>query len=476
MTDPATTTGQLAGDGELASGGELAGGELAGGGELAPVPWSRSDRWVPTTVVRPAQRLMNSEAASAAVMLVAALVALAWANSGWAAAYRTFWDIQVAVRSSSTGGIELTLRGWITDGAMTLFFFLVALDIKRELVSGELRDRRAAALPVAAAAGGMVVPALIYVAFTAGTPAVHGWAIPMATDIAFAVGVVTLLGRRVPFGAKLFLLVLAIADDFGAILVIAVYYAGDLSYGWLGASLGLLALTAVLRRWEVRSLAPYLVLGVACWFTLHESGVHATVVGVAVAFLCPARPFHPVGYFLRRAPEHLARAGSGQPDSSAALHELARSAVESEPPLDRVARALRPWVNFGIVPLFALASAGVALSYRSFGDAESGRLILGTALGLVLGKTIGVFGVVALARALRLGVLPAGTTWPQMLGISVCAGIGFTVALFITGISFDQGVLGDAAKTGILLGSLVAGVAGWLILWAAGKSAPPPPV
>ncbi len=376
------------------------------------------------TLVRPVQRFMQVEAAGAVVMLAAAVVALVWANSPWSAGYDSLWATSVG---------DLSLQEWVNDGLMALFFLVVGLEIKRELVVGELRDRRVAALPAMAALGGMVVPALIYVACNAGHEGSRGWGIPMATDIAFAVGVVSLLGRRVPPGAKLFLLALAVVDDLGAIVVIALVYTEDVSLPWLALAVAALAVAVLLRRADVRRLLPYALLGVGCWIALHESGVHATLAGAAFGFLAPA------------------------------------VAAEGESPLDRIVAVLNPWVSFAVVPLFALANAGVSLSGDLLGDAPGDRVVLGIALGLVVGKPVGVVGATWLACRLRVGRLPVGTGWRHLVGVGVCAGIGFTVALFVAGLSFDDPEVVDRAKIGILAGSLLAGVLGYLVL----RSAPP---
>ncbi len=446
----------------------------AAGAPPIPATWSASDRFVPTAFVRPVLRFINVEASGAAVMLAAAVLALLWANSPWAASYESLWSTPSEI-SVGALHLELTLREWVNDGAMALFFFLVALEIKRELVLGELREPRAAALPAVAALGGMVVPALIYVAFNAGTPAVRGWGIPMATDIAFAVGVVSLLGSRVPTGAKLFLLVLAIVDDLGAILVIALVYTEKLSLGWLAAALLAVGAAAWLQRSDVRSLVPYLVLGAVCWYTLHESGVHATLAGVAFGFVTPAAAFYRPDRFVphaRRLVDEIERSvlNDGEIDASerehneSALRDLARLATETESPLDRTVQRLNPWVSFGVVPVFALANAGVAVSADAAANAVSDPVFLGVGLGLLVGKVVGIVAATAAVCRVGLGVLPAGATWWHMTGVAACAGIGFTVALFVTALSFDDPTTTATAKTGVLAASVVAGVLGYLLL------------
>lgn len=439
--------------------------------------WSASDRFVPRVFVRPAQEFIQVESAGGVVMLCAAAVALIWANSPWNGGYEALWGTKISVGIGDLVHLDhLTLRDWVNDAAMALFFFVVGLEIKREFVSGELRDPKAAALPVLAAMGGMAVPALIYLSFNAGTSAGKGWGIPMATDIAFAVGVLSLLGPRIPSGAKLFLLTLAIADDLGAILVIALFYTQQLSVGWLVVSFAAVVVAITLRRVHVRSLVPYLCLGVFAWYGVLESGVHATIAGVVFGFITPAWSFNNPARFASDARPMVDEVQSAFDDNmleqgeyermSAALSDLRRLATETEAPLDRLVKRLNPWVSFVILPLFALANAGISLSSDSLGGAWGDRVVLGVAAGLVVGKTIGVFGASWLACRLRLGSLPSQTSWRVMLGVSGCAGIGFTVALFVTNLSFTDVELTDSAKLGVLCGSLFAGIAGFLFLRA----------
>jgi len=438
--------------------------------------WSESDRFVPRVFVRPLQRFMEIEAAGGAIMMVAAVMAMVWANSPWQAGYEALWETRLDLGLGELVHVDLTLRQWVNDGLMTIFFFVVGLEIKRELVVGELRDPRAAALPAIAALGGMAVPAVIYLAFNAGHAGAKGWGIPMATDIAFVVGVVSLLGRRVPAGGKLFLLTLAIVDDLGAIAVIAIFYTSGLSLAWVAVALVAVAAAAYLTRIRVRSQVPYIVLAVACWYSLHESGVHATIAGVAFGLVCPPWSFYDPRRFAERARPIVdmiegayrdpSVAGAGHQESQSSLHELNRLATESVSPLERNEHRLAPWVGFVIVPVFALANAGVQL-----GGANFGRIALGVATALVVGKTLGVFGATWLAVRLGIGRLPSATSWGVMVGLAMCAGIGFTVALFVAGLSFDVAAMTDEAKIGILAGSLAAGVAGytWLRLASRGR-------
>jgi NhaA family Na+:H+ antiporter len=443
-------------------------------------PWSGSDRYVPRTVVQPLQRVLRHEAAGGVVMLVAAGIAIAWANSPWADSYAEVWQTPLRVE---LGGLlhldHLSLQAWVNDALMTVFFLLVGVEIKREVVHGELRDPRAVALPVVAALGGMVVPAAIYAALNSGGPGADGWAVPMATDIAFAVGVVTLVGSRVPLAAKVFLLTLAVADDIGAIVVIAVFYTGALSWGWLAcAAVGLAAIFA-LRRGDVQSLAPYLAAGAFAWLALLESGVHATLVGVALGLLTPAWPLRSPRLFppeARRVANRIEAAYYDRvltqeefSENEQRIAEVARLAMFSTSPLERLERALSPWVAYVVVPVFALANAGVALTGDAIGGVVSEPVTVGVVLGLFAGKTAGVLGATALAVRLGIGRLPGGTTWRHVVGLATTAGVGFTVALFVTSLAFDDAAVGDAAKVGILVGSTLSGLVGYLIL----RTSPP---
>ena len=437
--------------------------------------WSESNRFVPRAMVQPLQRLLRHEAAGGVVMLVAAVVAIVWANSPWSQSYVDLWATPLRVELGDVLHLDhLSLQAWVNDALMTVFFLLVGLEIKREAVHGELQDLRSVALPVIAAVGGMVVPAGTFWAFNIGEAGADGWGIPMATDIAFAVGVVTLLGRRVPLAAKIFLLTLAIADDIGAIVVIAVFYTGDLSLGWLVTALVGLGVIFAMRRGDVQALAPYLAVGALVWLALLESGVHATLAGVALGLLTPAWPLRSPRRYPRETRHLLDRiersyydrvvTGDEFEHNEHLIAEVARLSMHSTSPLERLERALSPWVAFVIVPVFALANAGVPLSGDAIGGLVSDPVTVGTLLGLVVGKPVGVLAASFLAVRLGLGRLPDGTTWRQMAGLGTCAGIGFTVALFVTSLSFTDPALADSAKVGILAGSLLAGVAGYLLL------------
>jgi NhaA family Na+:H+ antiporter len=420
-------------------------------------------------VVRPAQEFMRWEAASGVVLLVATLAALVWAN----AAIGSYDDVSGAGVRFQVGGVELQddVRHLVNDGLMALFFLVIGLEIKRELVLGELSDRRAATLPVVAAVGGMALPALIFLAVTgaAGGEGARGWGIPMATDIAFALGVLALLGRRVPSTLAVLLLAVAVIDDIGAIAVIALFYSEGTSIGWLAvAGLGLAAIVA-LQRLHVRNLVPYVALGLAVWLATYESGVHATIAGVALGLLTPARPFQPPAAVSDEA-HRIADETADEPldpdaDASAwrRLSVLSREAIS---PLTRIEHALHPWTSFLVLPVFALANAGIVLSGDSLAAARESPVTLGVAAGLVIGKVVGVTGGAYAATRLGLGRLPDGLGWRHVVGMAGLAGVGFTVSLFISGLAYEEDALASAAKIGILGGSVIAALVGAGILLA----------
>ncbi len=425
--------------------------------------WLGSDRKLARTVGRPMVRFLGIEASGGILLMVATVVALVWANSPWSGSYYDFWHTEVNlsvgdVISLEAHGNPLNLAEFVNDVLMAVFFFVVGLEIKREMVAGELRRLRVAALPIVAALGGMVVPALIYLAFNRSGAGSNGWGIPMATDIAFAIGIVSLLGRRVPTSLKVFLLSLAIVDDIGAILVIAVFYTSDLSMGWLLVGVATMVAVVVMTRAKVWYTPFYFVLGVALWYAMFRSGVHTTIAGVAMGLMAPARPL------LDRTvmpPIELVRM------DAADLRDAKFRLNESVSVASRLEHLLHPVTGFVIVPVFALANAGVEISGETLSNALTSDVTLGIVFGLVVGKIIGVLLFSLVALRLGLAVLPAGTTRRHIVGISAIAGIGFTVSLFVTGLALDGGTLQDEAKVGILVASIVASAIGVLILRSA---------
>jgi Na+:H+ antiporter, NhaA family len=422
----------------------------------------------PLRLPAPLREYLREEAAGGVVLMVAAALALALANSPWRAAYAALWETGLAVRLGRYT-IEADLRRWVDDGLMTLFFLVVGLEIKRELVAGELRTWRRAALPVVAAAGGMAVPAAIYAAVNTGGPGAAGWGVPMATDIAFALGVLALLGSRVPAALKVFLLSLAVMDDLGSIAVVALFYSRGADLGALAAAAGLLALVALLVRAGIWWLPLHIGLGLALWLAMWHAGVSPAIAGVAMGLLTPARPTAP--------PEVARDRGGALADQLAAdprpprLREMLREARGTVPLAERLAHDLHPVSAFVVVPLFALANAGVSLDRGGLAAPGAGAVLGGVLAGRVLGKLAGISAATWLAVRLGLADRPAATSWPQLAGVATVAGIGFTVPLFVADLAFPDGRFQAPVKLGLLLASVAAGAAGALVLLLAGRKA-----
>jgi NhaA family Na+:H+ antiporter len=371
------------------------------------------------------------------VLFAATIAALVWANVA-RVSYADVWSTHLTL---GVGDLSITedLQHWVNDGLMTVFFFVVGLEIKRELVRGELRDPRTASLPAIAAVGGMVVPAVLYLSVNAGGSGGRGWAIPMATDIAFAVAVLAIAGDRVPGNLKLFLLTLAIVDDIGAIVVIALFYSGTIAVGWLLGAVATVLLILGLQRLRVHHTLAYLLPALVLWVCVLESGIHATIAGVVLGLLTPARP------------------------------------LGGRETLEQLESRIHPWSSFLVVPLFALANAGVYLGGNRFEGAVDSRIAWGIVLGLVLGKPLGIVAATTLGRALKLGRLPDGVRLTQILGAGAVAGIGFTVSLFVADLSYDGRAL-DHAKVAVLVASVVAGAIGLvLVRWTTRDRYAPPP-
>ncbi len=428
---------------------------------LGPV-YMESDRTLARLVARPVREFLRVETAGSVLLLAAAVVALVWANSPWSWAYDDFWhapitlDLGVLTREES-------FQHWVNDALMVVFFFVVGLEIKYELVHGDLRDPKTAALPIVAAVGGMAVPAAIYAVVVGGGAGSSGWGIPMATDIAFAVGVLGLLGRRIPSAARLFLLTLAIVDDIGAILVIAVFYTSDLDLVWLAVALGLLLVMVGMRLLRIWAVAAYVMVGCLAWLATLESGVHATLAGVAIGLMTPATPLLKESV----AREYAQQALADRELDADELHRMRFLLNESVSMVERLQSRLHPVSAYVVLPVFALANAGVALGGGVLGDALDSAVALGIALGLVVGKPVGIVLAAFLAVRLGLGRLPQDTGWRMLTGLGAVGGIGFTVSLFIAGLSFPgDPLLTGEAKVGILAGSLLAAVVGVALLMA----------
>jgi Na+/H+ antiporter NhaA len=426
-------------------------------------PLTGTTSW-PRTLARPLQEFLRTEAGSSTLLLAATVIALVWANSPLSGAYEDLWGAKLSIEVAGAG-ISEDLRHWVNDGLMVFFFYVVGLEIRRELALGELRDRREAAVPAIAALAGMVVPALLYLTLNAGGEGARGWGIVMATDIAFVLGALALLGPRCPSQVRVFLLTLAIVDDIGAITVIALFYSASIDLVALAVAAGVLLAIGLLRRIRVWRGPAYFVAGAALWVAMHESGVHPTIAGVLLGLLTAVYP--PRRQDVERAAT-LTRSFRQAPTP-----ELARVAMlgvgGAVSPNERLQEALHPWTSYVIVPLFALANAGVALDGDALGRALGSPITLGVLLGLVVGKGLGISLASLGAVRLGLGELPRGVGRGQLVGASALAGIGFTVSLFVTDLAFDDPVRQEEAKVGVLGASLVAALLGWALFRAAAR-------
>ncbi|MCG6988768.1 MAG: Na+/H+ antiporter NhaA [Gemmatimonadetes bacterium] len=420
------------------------------------------------SILLPAQSFIHTEGIGSAVLLAAAVGALVLANSPAAEGVRHLWDVKLTL-DLAVVRVSEDIHHWVNDGLMALFFFVVGLEIKREVMFGALTDRKKAALPAAAALGGMVVPALLFGALNFGGEGARGWGIPMATDIAFALGALGLLGKRIPSELRVFLLALAVVDDLGAILVIALFYTGTVSVPALGSAAVILAVILLARAAGVRSPGAFGVLGFLFWVAILESGVHATLAGVILGLLVPAQHRYDDATALalgRRLTARLrgAVARSDHDDIEATLGALEEVVVGTESPLERLERKMHPWTAFVVLPLFAFVNAGIPLSAERVTAALESPVVGGIVLGLVMGKVVGVAGGAWLAVRSRLASLPEGVRWGQVGGVGLLAGVGFTVSLFVNELAFSDPVLVGHAKVGILLSSLLAGALGMLVL------------
>lgn len=414
-----------------------------------------------------AQEFAGLSASAGLLMLVAALLALAWANSPWNASYVALWHTELAI-SFGDFSLPLSLHRWINDGLIVIFFFVIGLEIKRELVAGELSDPRQAALPIAAAVGGMVFPATIYLLFNAGGDASSGWGVPMATDTAFALGLMAMLGRRVPLSLKIFVAALAIADDVGAILVLALFYTTDISLPSLGVAGTLFGAALALNRARVYRVLPYALVGIALWLAMFFSGIHTTLAGVLLALTIPTRsPPDTIGllgqsmsaFHSLEAPPHGERNESRFQSTVRTLETVVERLLS---PAQRMERDLQPWSAYLILPLFALANAGIVLSADAFDLLHP--VSAGIILGLVLGKPLGITLGAWLAVRTRLAAEPSDYSWRQLAGGACLCGIGFTMSIFIASAAFVEPAALMLAKLSVILASLIAGTIGWFIL------------
>ena len=415
------------------------------------------------TLVLPVQEFIHIQGISSIVLLGAAIIALIWANSPWHDSYHHVWEMELQL-----GQLQLPIHAWINDALMALFFFLVGMEIKHEIVHGELSDIRQASLPIFGALGGMIVPALAYMALNVGRPGQHGWGVPMATDIAFSLGVLGMV-KGIPSELKVFLLTLAIADDIGAIIVIAFFYTDTLRVQALFVGAFFLLVMFALRRIGVLRTMPYVVLGLLFWVAILRSGIHATIAGVILGFMVPTDPRLSLDQFQEIGTDMIRRFRAAKADNDLAAANRVLGSFESllyatEAASERATRKLNDWVSFVVLPLFALSNAGVTFSSEAMNGLLSSHIAWGIVLGLVLGKPLGIVGFSKLAVKMGLARLPHGVNWLQMTAVGILAGIGFTVSIFISSLAFDDPLYLMEAKAAVLAATLIAGVGGYFAL------------
>lgn len=425
----------------------------------------------------PLQRFAHIEASGGIVLFACALIAIAWANSPWGESYFALWSAYLTVGLGEYG-LSKPLLLWVNDGLMAVFFFVIGLEIKREVLVGQLSDPRKAALTIVAAFGGMAVPAGIYVHFNHGGDGIRGWGVPMATDIAFALGVLALLGDRVPPAAKVFLTAVAIVDDLGATLVIALFYTESIAMVALGAAGAALAVMLAMNWAGVRNPLAYALVGFLMWFAMLKSGVHPTMAGILGAMAIPARNRVDRAALIRASRDFTEKYSDGSDESTgfmsdrerSLVYRLERTSALVQSPSQRLEHQLHPWVSFAIMPVFALANAGVAIDASLLAGMRE-PVALGVVMGLVVGKQVGILGFAWLAVKSRLAGMPEDLTWGHLYGLGWLAGIGLTMALFINGLAFGGTAEQDVAKAGVLCASLISGVGGWVVLNRVAKSA-----
>jgi NhaA family Na+:H+ antiporter len=421
------------------------------------------------------QNFFNTIANGGFLLILASIVALLWSNIS-PESYNHFWHQEFTL-TIGNASLSHSLAHWVNDGLMTLFFFTVGLEIKREMLVGALSDPRRAALPVAAAVGGMIFPALIYWVFNGGASSMSGWGIPIATDIAFSLAILSTLGRRIPFGIRIFLTAFAIADDLGAILVIALFYTPEIHMTYLLGGVGVCVILFLMNRFWVKSAVGYLVMGLILWYMVAHSGLHATITGVIISMFIPARSRYNTDVFMKLVRERLEQIKCDGDECGYtiminrahldAVHSINVACSLVETPLQRMEHAMEPWVAYLILPLFALANAGVTLGALDPAAAALHPVTLGIVCGLAFGKPLGVTLFTWLTTKILRVNLITGATWSMILGVGFLGGIGFTMSLFISALSFSEPIFQEYAKIGIIGGSLISGIVGYAILrWA----------
>jgi len=424
-------------------------------------------------LLNPINEFLHKEASGGILLIICTVIALVWANSTFSDSYHHLWHTYINIDFGNVLNLNYSLHHWINDGLMAVFFFTVGLEIKRELLIGELSSMQKASLPIAGAIGGMVVPAILFAIFNSGGIGADGWGIPMATDIAFVVGIMALLGSRIPMTLKIFVLALAIADDIGAVLVIAIFYTAEISTTALIIAGIVLIFLIILNRLGSKSLIAYTILGIILWLAFLKSGVHATIAGILLAFTIPASSRFNTKEFSDRVKQLIKKFDETGDHWKNVLDNAERQhdvmAIESScekvlTPLQRFEHGLHPWVAFFIIPIFALANAGVTLAGLDILNALFSPISLGIIIGLFIGKQVGIFAFSFLAVKMKFASLPEGVNWKNLYGAGILAGIGFTMSLFIAGLAFADPALLDLSKIGVLTGSLLSGIFGYFYL------------
>ncbi|KPH49785.1 sodium/proton antiporter NhaA [Helicobacter pullorum] len=423
-------------------------------------------------------KITKSESFAGILLLCCAVLAMIVANSPWGDSYAALWKTKFGFDVNGVF-IGMSLEHWINDVLMAFFFLVVGLEIKREVLFGELAGFKRAALPIIAALGGMIGPGIIYFTLNAGTPSEHGFGIPMATDIAFALGVLSALGKRVSISVKVFLVSLAVADDLGAIIVIALFYSSGISFEWLAVAVGIVAVLVVLNKAGIKALTPYMILGVLLWIAVHNCGVHATIAAVVLAFTIPVAPKIDTLTFMEKIKtmikdfQESEKQKDGillQSEQVEALYHIAKHKNAVQNPLLRLEHALAPYSNYLIMPIFAFANAGVSIGSNI--DFGIDHVFLGIFFGLVVGKPLGIFTFTFLAEKLGIAARPKGVTWVEIFGAGALGGIGFTMSMFVTNLAFSGEhalVATDVAKISILIASLSAGILGSIFFFVRDK-------
>lgn len=433
--------------------------------EITPTP---AEKWI----INPITKFISKSTTGGIVLFVAAVLAIFLANSQWKDSYHHLWEHKIGFSFDGNSYLNLSLHHWINDGLMAIFFFAVGLELKREIIAGELSQPKKAILPIVAAIGGMLFPALIFTIFNFGSESSHGWGIPMATDIAFALGVLYLLGNKIPLTLKVFLTALAIVDDLGAVLVIAFFYTEEINFLALGIGVGFLAFLFLCNKLGIRNIFFFLFIGIlGVWLPFLLSGVHATIAAVLVAFTIPASSRIDENLFINKIQNYLGHFKTLDVNNNTTLtedqlhvlEEIQTTTNDAISPLHRLEHSLHSFVSFIVMPIFALANAGVTFSSNIIANTTS-NVTLGVALGLIIGKVIGVFGVSSLMIKLKFSVMPEGMTNKSLFGVGLLASIGFTMSLFVTDLAFDNPEYELQAKLGIFVASLIGGILGFIIL------------